>query len=509
MYTCNTVLLSLLDGLTISLLALAGLALFRHRGLPLAEAAAFALMTTLMLLSALWQLAFLFNCPFVALTAEAFAACLSLFLILRWRAMLKRSWQGVRFVNRIHPFFSGALILGLLLIITQILCSPLPASPVYGFWPSALNDASGPEVADVSRLLPSLNVTVFFYRQMHWGACCGRGWIGLTALGSIGFATYALARRYAWPPTSMAVAFTVICLPPFVRFVYDGGLVSAAAASAVFGVLLIYRLADRPNRLDLSYLPLALMFCVTSVGLYYGLPLMLAGLTLMVLMRRYDLVTWRDHLRKFSPDFLAVLALGVLFSQIIIVLHNRHLADDWFVTADLTVLQFNADGIEGAGVNFLRYLHSALPQSLSFGGLLAWCLGLDAQAVDRLLALLGLTAIDNSFGYGAGLTQAMVDSGTRRGFGLLGSVLMPLCWLYAVWRGSRRLRTMVIWLLAYGYVLVLVPAWSIQHPAFFSPLFACGGFMLAFLLPPWRFTRRGRHGILWISLISFFVSILS
>ena len=509
MLACNTVLLSLLDMLAIGVLTLAALGLFHQRGLPMAEAAAYALMTTLMLLSALWQLAFLINLPLAAIAGEALLACLGLFLIWRSRFVLALSWRRLWFILRIHPFFAGVFLIGLLSIGLQILRLPPPDWQAFGFWNLAPNQSRGIDIAPQSRVLPPLNTAIFLFRQVHWGACCGNGWIGLLAFGVIGLTTYALARRYAWPPTSITVAATVLCLPPMVRYVYDGGLESATAASAVFCVMLIYRLAEKPSRMDLSFLTLAILFCVTTAGLYYGLPLMLAGLALFILMRRYDLATWRDHLQKLSPVYMIYLVLGFLFSQLGIVIHNRLLAEDWFAAIGSTALHFNPNGIGGAGTNLLHYLTSILPQALAFPELLVWGLGLENQAIERLMTSPSISMLNISMDDLLAILPALSDNISHWRLGLLGTLLLPLGWLYAFWRGSRRLKTMVIWLFAYGYLLVLVPAWSSYNLAFCGPPLACGGFILAFLLPPWRFTRRGRHGILWLSAITFYASIIS
>ena len=508
MFACNTVLLSLLDGLTVGVLALAALGLYHQRGLPMAEAAAYALMTTLMLLSALWQLAFLLSFPPAAIFGEALLACLGLLLIWRLRFVLALSWRRLWFIQRIHPIFSGIFLFGIFLIGLQILRLPPPDYYASAFWHLGPDQPRGIGFEPLARVLPPLNSAIFLFRQAHWGSCCGNGWIGLLAFGVIGLATYALARRYAWPPTSITVAATVICLPPIVRYIYDGGFESATAASAVFCIMLIYRLAEKPSRMDLGFLTLAILFCVTSAGLYYGLPSMLAGLALLILMRRYDLATWRDHLQKLSPVFMICLVLGFLFSQLGIVIHNRLMAEDWFAAVASNTLQFNPDGIGGAGTNLLHYLVSILPQALTLPELLFWGLGLENQAIARLmtsplLSMLNIS-IDNAV-----VVAPMSESAPHWRLGILGTLLLPIGWLYAFWRGSRRLKTMVIWLFAYGYLIVLVPAWSYHNLSFCGPPLACGGFILAFLLPPWRFTRRGRHGILWLSAITFYASILS
>jgi hypothetical protein len=172
-------------------------------------------------------------------------------------------------------------------------------------------------------------------------------------------------------------------------------------------------------------------------------------------------------------------------------------------------LQFNPNGIGGAGTNVLHYVVNILPQALTLPELLCWGLGLENQAIERLMTSPWLSMLNISLDDAVVVVAPLSESTPHWRLGILGTLLLPIGWLYAFWHGSRRLKTMVIWLLAYGYLIVLVPAWSPNNLAFCGPPLACGGFILAFLLPPWRFTRRGRHGILWLSAFTFYASILS
>jgi hypothetical protein len=48
-------------------------------------------------------------------------------------------------------------------------------------------------------------------------------------------------------------------------------------------------------------------------------------------------------------------------------------------------------------------------------------------------------------------------------------------------------------LIGYGFLVCLIPAWLPGNASYFSILYGGAGFCLAFLLPPWRLTRKGRR----------------
>jgi hypothetical protein len=78
-------------------------------------------------------------------------------------------------------------------------------------------------------------------------------------------------------------------------------------------------------------------------------------------------------------------------------------------------------------------------------------------------------------------------------------ILVGPAWLKALVRGPRRLKAVAVALAGYLYLASLLPAWQPGNGRLFMPFWCCAGFMVAFLLPPWRFTRSGRLGLQGIS----------
>ena len=64
--------------------------------------------------------------------------------------------------------------------------------------------------------------------------------------------------------------------------------------------------------------------------------------------------------------------------------------------------------------------------------------------------------------------------------------------LYAAFKAPRRLKAVAVALLGYCYLMILIPAWIPGNARLFTIFFATGGYFVAFLLPPWRLSRRQR-----------------
>ena len=108
--------------------------------------------------------------------------------------------------------------------------------------------------------IPMLNAPALFFHTARFGLgpnACG---FGVLSHMAIGFSTYALARRYAWPPMALTVTLMVLSMP---RLVFLGLWPSQellSSAAVVFALVLIYRLIEQHRPADLRLLLLCLLF---------------------------------------------------------------------------------------------------------------------------------------------------------------------------------------------------------------------------------------------------------
>ena len=102
-------------------------------------------------------------------------------------------------------------------------------------------------MASSSQALPSLNILIlphlFLRCQTDWGV----GILGFMAYLSISFSTYALSRRYAWPPTAATASIIVLSLPRLVYLSTSPGHEIIPTATALFCLLALFRAVESPN----------------------------------------------------------------------------------------------------------------------------------------------------------------------------------------------------------------------------------------------------------------------
>jgi hypothetical protein len=93
-------------------------------------------------------------------------------------------------------------------------------------------------------------------------------------------------------------------------------------------------------------------------------------------------------------------------------------------------------------------------------------------------------------------------------FGPLAFLLVFPALGFAMVRGPRRLKTTAIALAVYFYLVTLIPAWLPGNAHYFTAFFVCGGFCIAYLLPPWRFTRFQKKGLQTLAVLMIGFSLL-
>lgn len=177
-----------------------------------------------MLLSAIFQLAFIVGMPALAAGAEILLVLLAVSAAYRLRAKFREGLTVGRTFAAANPIASVcSIVLGLYLLLAGFVLPPQSEH-----WPglvtvlslqksgSVLAALSAAHPAAAADPLPPLNVAILAHLFLRFHTDFGLGLFGLMALLSIGFTTYSLARRYAWPPSAFTVALIVAAMPRIV-----------------------------------------------------------------------------------------------------------------------------------------------------------------------------------------------------------------------------------------------------------------------------------------------------
>jgi hypothetical protein len=469
---------------------LAGIAWFLSMGYTFAEAGAGAVIIVFMALSLIHQISLLIGSPLPGFILEPVALTVLLFFGLRRVPQLFRKLAPATHLFR-QEIFSGLTIVAALTVMAGMV--------VMGWFSADLNGgvypcsglAAGSVCGGLVQMvgvdpIPPLNAPALFYHTARFGLgpnACG---FGMLAYMAVGFSTYALARRYSWPPMALTVTLMVLSMPrlAFLGIWPTAELVSTA--TIVFSTVLIYRLLEQHRSGDLRFFFLCILFSIYANPLSLALAPVMGLLLVVIMVRRHGWLMWRELLAD-KPLFSALALLSALgLAQIPIFALNLAHGHPFFGRA----VAFDNDGIIGGAANLVRYLFISFDPTEPVQRMLAWSVGLDLSSLvmgiykSLVAPVFGHAGMDGSF--------TLVFSGSgRMGFGPFALLLVLPSMIHALVRGPRRLKAVSVAWTGYLYLAALVVAWHPGSIAVLSPLYAANGFLVAFALPPWRLRRRG------------------
>jgi hypothetical protein len=465
---------------------LAGFFWLRSHGYTFAEAGAAAILMLFMAFSLIHQIDFFVGSPWPAMVLELIALVTVLAVGLRRLPSLVGSCLPIG--NLIHqelfPSLTIATAWGVMVTLVGIgWWSPDIRPPGVGVIGWAYGSLS--LLADNHPIAP-LNAAALFYHTTRFGLppdACG---FGLLAHMAVGFSTYALARRYAWPPMALTITLMVLSMPRLVMLALHpcAELISASAVAVC--VLLLYRLVEQHQGWDLRFFVLCLVFSIHSHPMSLALALVLALLLTLVMIRRHGWLVWHELMVARPMPTAMVILLALALAQVPVFTLNLSRDYPPFGTA----IGFDTDGIIGAAANLVRYLFISVDPTEAVREALVWLIGMD---LNRLMTVLYNTLVISLFGRsGASAPFVPVFSGSGHvGFGPFAALLVLPAMVHAALRGPRRLKALSVAWAGYLYLAALVISWATDNLIVLSPLYTANGFMVAFSLPPWRLRRRG------------------
>jgi hypothetical protein len=460
----------------------AGLLLcFRLWKRTMAEAAAAALVTTLLLVCLFQQAAMVLPLPGIFFLPEA-GGIGAFFLGWKYRKGAARVLGDLKnFLPGRHP-----VILSLFAI-----CWGYMGARAFFFLPHPheLKAVDAVIRAAGNGFLPPNAVIISGY-FLGSGSSPGAGLPGFFAYTSLLFSTYALSRRYAWVPVSCTVTAVVASMPWFVFHAVTPGFEIIPAAVALFFVLLVYRLIETPDPIDFCLALSCLGFLFSHGSGAFVFSMVLAALFCLLMVRRHGfspIKMGRHHWKTLIVSLIPALVFSRFWTGIPAVFGG---------------VEKNTQGLAGAAASFLGYVISSLDAPFL----------LDLVEADQTASSALLDFLEKIY-FSAAAFLFTPDSAVPsfglslcRGegpawFGPLAFFLVQPAVAVAMFRGPRRLKAVALALAVYVYLVCLIPARHPGNVSFFSFFYALAGFFTAFLLPPWRLGRRAKRGLQIICLL--------
>ena len=465
----------------------------RKIGCTLAEAWAYSLLLLLMIQSWLGQVLLMAGAPFLYVPF-LFISALPWIKVLRYTPrVFAAQIRSVMIFLRVHPVATS----GLMTIwgYTAVVCA----------WPMVRPDGSlfealhplwrhSGSVFTIGRtapdlVLPVLNHVVF---AAPWQPPLATALANLCAYLTIGFGSYALARRYAWPSMAVTVTLLIVSMTRLVHqsLSVNSELLPAAAALTV--ILALYRAVERLHYADVMMLASALAFSVSGGRLCYLMPAVLAALSLVVLGRRHSIrLLAAGAASRIRTAMVSVAIVGV-FSQAWIVSANLAAGRAWIGAAQSDQVIFNSDALSGTVANLARYALLTIDLPEFIDRVCQWSLGFSLLGVLRTFYQWTVAATLDGRGAAAAFDLSWTAPYKLVWFGPAGFFLVMPSLFIAVMRGPRRLKSTALAMLVYWALIALIVAWRPGNAHLMTPFFVCSGFFMAFALPPWRLGRNGR-----------------
>jgi len=485
------VLISALVFAEVLCLCVAAFFLFQRRGNTFAESASYAIITVSMLMSFIHQISFITGYPIISKGMEAVLLLTSFVLIFRHRSSLVSVLGTLKHFGSVSPFSFGFLGLCLLYMAIHALL-PVPEEFQKELYNIALYEKDGffflGAAAEFPAFLP-VNHLILFNTFLRFDSNTGAEIFCFLAYLSIGFSTYALARRYSWQTTAFTTVILVMSMPRLVVQALYPGTQIISVAVVLFCLLALYRSVEQPSLIDLILLILGLFFCISeNISSMIFAPILFV-LSCVILFRRHGIAVWKSLLGKSSLTLLAIVPAFV-FSQSWLFLSNHFNKGSWPGT--FSSIPFNPDGIQGAFANFIRYIfesfNSAAPIELFFEKIFKWSMA------ENLESLYNLSVIPFLGEKGAVQVFHLIWRPIGMfSFGPVGFFLVLPALLYALVKGPRRLKSVALAFFVYFYLASLIMAWAPGNAKFFEIFYVCSGFSIAFFLPPWRFTKTNKR----------------
>ena len=486
---------------------------FRRQGHTFAEASAYGLVTTLMLLSLILQLSFIAHLPNISLILEFFLTISALGYTLFQRHVIWQYWSSVWTVlsnARLISIFIGTTLLylayqAIIIPPNTLYWQPLGQIIGYAHYHSLSPvDQVGLSVKFSETFWP-INTAILPSLFLRFQTDIGVGLLGFMAYLSIGFSAYALSRRYAWPPTAATASIIIISMPRLVYLSTSPGYEIIPVSTALFSLLVAFRAVESPNLTDLYLLCLCILFMISGTYMNLVFPLVLVPLFCILLIRRHGANTWWQLIT--SRPYLTILFLipALVFSQIWLVVGDRFTYVNNLPSSNpSSIIAFNEDGIQGALANAIRYILQSAHFIRPVDSALDWATNF---SLIRTLQHIHDNLVVPIFGNSGSIESFRITwlpNEKLSWFGPFGFLLILPAVGYAARRAPRRLKAVSITLIGYFFLVSLIPAWHPENVGYFSMFFVCGGICISFFLPPWRMTRNRRRVLVFISVCLLF-----
>ncbi len=339
-----------------------GFLVLHHRGRRLSESLALGLGLALILLSFIFQLSFLVGRPHLSFAIE-------IALVI---GILVKTHQNYGFFQQVlrsccsffkrHPTIVGVsaipiIYAGIKAVIApqeslDVLVYHLPRVFVFQHHNSLLLD----KICKMHNAIFPVGSDILPHLFLRFNTDIGVGIFSFLAYLSILFGNYALSRKYLSEKGSLAVCLIIAGLPQLFLQSWIAKNNIFTASAAMFCLLAVSRLMDKPTSLNLFLVIIGLMFGLSAKTTFLAFLLPFTFFFGLSVLRKYGIRIWIDKIRQSWYWWLVGLIPILVLSQLWLFIHNHIVWGSWSGPIGFVAFHKNQDGLLGGIANLVRFL---------------------------------------------------------------------------------------------------------------------------------------------------------
>ena len=460
-----------------------GFLVLHHRGRRLSESLALGLGLALILLSFIFQLPFLVGRPHLSFAIE-------IALVI---GILVKTHQNYGFFQQVlrsccsffkrHPTIVGVsaipiIYAGIKAVIApqeslDVLVYHLPRVFVFQHHNSLLLD----KVCKMHNAIFPVGSDILPHLFLRFNTDIGVGIFSFLAYLSILFGNYALSRKYLSEKGSLAVCLIIAGLPQLFLQSWIAKNNIFTASAAMFCLLAVSRLIDKPTSRNLFLVMLGLMFGLSAKTTFLAFLLPFSIFFGVSVLRRYGIRIWIVQIRKYWYWWLAGLIPLMVLSQLWLFIHNHIVWGSWAGPIGFVAFHKNQDGFLGGIANLIRFSF----QFIDFLSITHIILdkAADFSVVNALKSIYDTVVypIVGDAGLQSKLPFSMIwrTHQSHGGFGPFGLLVIIPAILVSLRTRPTFSRNVALTLISFLFIFCMSSAWSAYKIRMLVIFFACSG----------------------------------
>ncbi|MFP4317738.1 MAG: glycosyltransferase family 39 protein [Phormidium sp.] len=480
-----------------------GFLLLHHRERRLSESLSLGLGLALILLSFIFQVSFLVGRPHLSFAIEILLAI--------W--ILVKTYKNYGFVQQVLRSFGLFYRRHLLLISVSavpilyagvkgfiapqesldVLVYHLPRVFIFQHHNSLLLD----KVCKMHNAIFPVGSDILPHLFLRFDTDIGVGMFSFLAYLSILFGNYALSRKYLSENGSLAVCLIIAGLPQFFLQSWIAKNNIFTASAAMFCLLAVSRLMDKPTSRNLFLVILGLMFGLSAKTTFLAFLLPFTIFFGLSVLRNYGIRIWMDQIRQYWYWWLVGLIPILVLSQLWLFIHNHIVWGSWAGPTGFVAFHKNQDGLLGGIANLFRFLF----QFIDFLNITHIILekGADFSVVNALQSvydsivypIVGDAALQSKLPF----SMIWRTHQSHGGFGPFGLLVIIPAILVSLRTRPTFPRNVALTLISFLFIFCMSSAWSAYKIRMLVIFFACSGPCVSNFFDRLTINRRGKKSL--------------